>query len=122
MRGAPGMAAAGRGFHHRAYSGAESHVPRSSGGYGSRPYVPKEGAMARRSMRNPMYEVPFRITDNGAVTDLKSLYVYPDGHANLTFADGKNWPCADGIEVVEAITYIFREMQREAKKAHPPAQ
>jgi hypothetical protein len=69
-----------------------------------------------------MYEVPFRITDNGAVTDLKNLYVYPDGHANLTFDDGKNWPCADGMEVVEAITYIFREMQREAKKAHRPVQ
>lgn len=33
-----------------------------------------------------------RATEKGSAIDLKTIYVYPDGHANLVFADGANWP------------------------------
>jgi hypothetical protein len=33
-----------------------------------------------------------RSTPNGVVIDLKRLFVYPDGHAHLTFADRRTGP------------------------------
>lgn len=50
----------------------------------------------------------------GVKTRLKDLYIYPDGHANLTFADGTNWPLADQYEVMQAVAGLLRRMQRAA--------
>jgi hypothetical protein len=59
-------------------------------------------------------------TPKGVRIDLKSLYVYDDGHANLTFAkrDGEeiNWPMADPYEVVQLISgELLRPMQKRAR-------
>ena len=56
-------------------------------------------------------------TPNGVKIKLDTLYVYPDGHANLTFADGTNWPMADQYEVVNIITgELLHPMQKRADK------
>lgn len=56
-------------------------------------------------------------TPNGVKVALKALYVYPDGHANLTFADGTNWPLADEYEVVHWLTgNLLRPMQKQARR------
>lgn len=59
-------------------------------------------------------------TPKGVKVDLETLYVYPDGHANLTFADGTNWPMADPYEVVQIIAGgLLKPMQKRANvKAH----
>jgi hypothetical protein len=59
-------------------------------------------------------------TPKGVKIELKTLYVYPDGHANLTFADGTNWPIADEYEMVELLAgSLLRPMQKRARrKAH----
>lgn len=59
-------------------------------------------------------------TPKGVKIDLKSLYVYDDGHANLTFAkkDGEeiNWPMADPYEVAAIITgELLRPMHKRAR-------
>lgn len=63
---------------------------------------------------------PIEDTPNGVKVALKGLYVYPDGHANLTFADGTNWPLADEYEVIEYLSArLLRPMQKRARrKAH----
>jgi hypothetical protein len=54
-------------------------------------------------------------TPSGVKLDLKRLYVYPDGHANLIFADGTNWPLADPYEVVQLLASdLLRPMQKAA--------
>ena len=59
-------------------------------------------------------------TPKGVKIDLKTLYVYEDGHANLTFAkrDGEevNWPMADPYEVVQILAgELLRPMQKRAR-------
>lgn len=55
-------------------------------------------------------------TPKGVKLDLKTLYVYDDGHANLTFADGTNWPMADPYEIVEILSgELLRPMYKAAK-------
>lgn len=59
-------------------------------------------------------------TPKGVKIDLKTLYVYEDGHANLTFAkqggDEVNWPMADPYEVAAIITgELLRPMQKHAR-------
>jgi hypothetical protein len=66
-------------------------------------------------MADDLYRAPIRLTPKGAVVQLDKLYVYPDGHANLTFANGKNWPCTDGYQVVEALALLLRQLQKAAK-------
>jgi hypothetical protein len=63
---------------------------------------------------------PIEDTPNGVKVSLKALYVYPDGHANLTFADGTNWPLADEYEVVQWVSgNLLRPMLKRARrKAH----
>jgi hypothetical protein len=81
--------------------------------------------MPRRDLSNPIYEVPYRATDKrgkpltGAAVDLKALYAYPDGHFELVLGNGKEWPCADGLEAMEHFAYLLTELRRQAKKAHP---
>ncbi len=58
-----------------------------------------------------------RETPQGTRIDLRSLYLYPDGHANLVFADGTNWPMADPYEVVEILVEeLLIPMHRAAGK------
>jgi hypothetical protein len=62
-------------------------------------------------------DVRWRATPRGVKADLKHLYVYPDGHANLVFADGTNWPLADEYEVVEWLAgRLLRPMQQVAAR------
>jgi hypothetical protein len=64
-------------------------------------------------------------TPSGVKIELKSLYVYADGHANLVFGDNTNWPLADEYEAVELISgKLLRPMQKAARKVAkktPPA-
>jgi hypothetical protein len=56
-----------------------------------------------------------RDTPKGVVIDLKRLFVYPDGHAHLTFADDTNWPMNDPHEAMAIIAgELFRPMQKKA--------
>lgn len=57
-----------------------------------------------------------RETPKGVVIDLKRLFVYPDGHAHLTFKDDTNWPMNDPYEAVEIIAGdLLRPLQKAAK-------
>jgi hypothetical protein len=59
-------------------------------------------------------------TPRGVKIRLDTLYVYPDGHANLTFSDGTNWPMANPYEIVDIIVEeLLTPMQRRTNKAHP---
>lgn len=55
-----------------------------------------------------------RETPKGVVIDLKRLFVYPDGHAHLTFTDDTNWPMNDPYEVMELLSGLMRTMQKAA--------
>lgn len=55
-----------------------------------------------------------RETPKGVVIDLKRLFVYPDGHAHLTFKDDTNWPMNDPYEVMELLSGLMRTMQKAA--------
>jgi hypothetical protein len=57
-----------------------------------------------------------RNTNSGVAIDLKTLYVYPDGHANLTFSDGTNLPLADQYEVMECIVGMLRDAEKQARR------
>ena len=57
-----------------------------------------------------------RSTPKGVVIDLKRLFVYPDGHAHLTFKDDTNWPMNDPYEALEIIAgELLRPMQKRAR-------
>lgn len=57
-----------------------------------------------------------RSTPKGVVIDLKRLFVYPDGHAHLTFKDDTNWPMNDPYEVLEIISgELLRPMHKRAR-------
>lgn len=57
-----------------------------------------------------------RSTPKGVVIDLKRLFVYPDGHAHLTFKDDTNWPMNDPYEVVNILAgELLRPMQKRAQ-------
>lgn len=58
-------------------------------------------------------------TPKGVKINLGSLYVYEDGHANLTFRDDKNidWPMNDGLEIVSILVNdLIRPMHKRAKR------
>ena len=59
-------------------------------------------------------------TPNGVRVELDKLYVYPDGHANLVFVDGTNWPMKDEYEAIRILAgQLLRPMQKRARsKAH----
>jgi hypothetical protein len=60
---------------------------------------------------------PIEDTPSGVKVALKALYVYPDGHSNLTFADGTNWPLADEYELVGYLANeLLRPMQKRARR------
>lgn len=59
-------------------------------------------------------------TDTGVKIELGTLYVYPDGHANLTFPKTDddpqiNWPIADQYEAMSMFAGdLMRTMQKRA--------
>lgn len=56
-----------------------------------------------------------RETDKGVAIDLKRLFVYPDGHAHLTFKDDTNWPLNDPYQVMQVLGgELLRPMQKKA--------
>jgi hypothetical protein len=55
------------------------------------------------------------LTPKGAMVKLDKLYIYPDGHGNLTLRDGRNWPCNDSLEFVERMVLLFRQLHTAAK-------
>jgi hypothetical protein len=58
-------------------------------------------------------------TPRGVRIKIKALYVYPDGHANLTFADETNWPMADQYQAMQLLSgELMRVMEKRAKSAH----
>jgi hypothetical protein len=66
-------------------------------------------------------DVRIHHTDNGVRVNLGKLYLYPDGHANLTFpptsdAAEINVPLADELELVDELLNLVRRMKREARK------
>jgi hypothetical protein len=58
-------------------------------------------------------------TPKGVKVELKQLYVYPDGHANLVFKDNQeghgNWPMADALEFAEHMLYLYRTLVKQAR-------
>ena len=65
----------------------------------------------------PKKPTPLRDTDRGVAADLETLYVYPDGHMNLVFADGTNWPLADEFEAIELLSgKLLRPMLLRARR------
>jgi hypothetical protein len=59
-----------------------------------------------------------RETPKGVAVDLKRLFVYPDGHIHLTFADGTNWPANDPYEAIAIISgKLLRPLQQQARAA-----
>jgi hypothetical protein len=64
-------------------------------------------------MPNPVDHL-IRETPKGVVIDLKRLFVYPDGHAHLTFKDDTNWPMNDPYQAMESLSKLMRQMQKRA--------
>jgi prepilin-type processing-associated H-X9-DG protein len=58
-------------------------------------------------------------TEKGVKVELKTLYMYPDGHANLLFADGTDWPIADEYQLVQVLAGgLLRPMVKQARRLH----
>ncbi len=62
-------------------------------------------------------------TPKGVRVNLGKLYLYPDGHANLTFpavpetdTAELNMPLTDGLDVVDELVTLVRRMRNEVKK------
>jgi hypothetical protein len=68
-------------------------------------------------MANPdLYKADVKLTPKGAKIDLGTLYLYPDGHGNLTFADGRNWPFAEQLQTIEGLLDLVRMVQDAARR------
>jgi hypothetical protein len=79
-------------------------------------------------------QVPIVFTPKGVRATLGKLYMYPDGHANLTFDavpdegfDGVNLPLTNAVDVLSELTALVKRMndtvvkRRPAGKAPAPA-
>lgn len=84
-----------------------ARVPRQ-GATGRTSHIVQEDAMARSIDAN------IHLTPSGARLDLQSFYVYPDGHANLIFGDGTNWPLNDEYQVIQELSRLLRDVQKAA--------
>jgi hypothetical protein len=72
------------------------------------------------------YDVPIVPTPKGVRVSLEKLYLYPDGHANLTFApvpevgfSGLNLPLTTAVDVLQELTNLVKRMQDEVVKKRP---
>src|SRR5678810_592455 len=80
-------------------------------GYGASSHISHGGAMAH-SIDHLIVDTP-----KGVKIDLKTLYVYPDGHANLTFSDGTNWPVDDEYQLIQLLAgALLRPMKLQARR------
>jgi hypothetical protein len=66
-------------------------------------------------------DVHIHHTPKGVRVDLGKIYVYPDGHANLTFPSTSetaelNLPLIDDLDLISELTKLLRRMNREARK------
>ena len=62
-------------------------------------------------------DAPIEDTPKGVKVALKALYVYPDGHGNLEFANGDGWPLADEYEMIEWLSgRLLRPMLKQARR------
>lgn len=68
-------------------------------------------------------DVPIVPTPKGVRVSLEKIYLYPDGHANLTFApvpetgfDGLNLPLTNAVDVIQELVNLVKRMQDEVVK------
>jgi hypothetical protein len=71
-------------------------------------------------------DVPVVRTPKGVRVDLGSLYLYPDGHANLVFPPvptvgfrGVNLPLTRATHVIDELVAIVTRMEDEIVKKRP---
>ena len=71
-------------------------------------------------------DVPIVRTPKGVRVSLDKLYLYPDGHANLTFApvsdqefSGLNLPLTNAVDVLIELTTLVKRMNDEIVKGRP---
>ena len=71
-------------------------------------------------------DVPIGKTPKGVKVTLGKLYMYPDGHANLTFDPdpstgfaGLNLPLTNGVDVMYEFATLVKRMQDEVVKGRP---
>ena len=71
-------------------------------------------------------DVPIVPTPKGVRASLGKLYLYPDGHANLTFDavpeigfDGLNLPLTNAVDVIEELTGLVKRMNDQVVTKRP---
>jgi len=67
-------------------------------------------------MASSITDATIEHTPKGVKCKLDALYLYPDGHANITFADGTNVPCELHFDVMIQLATLLRLMQGELNK------
>ncbi|MGH2658565.1 MAG: hypothetical protein ACRDHS_02595 [Actinomycetota bacterium] len=77
--------------------------------------------MPRERSERGLATAPVRQTPNGAVADLVNiqglrLYVYPDGHMNLSGGDGDGYPFDSIAEFGAALMELLRRVEVEARR------
>lgn len=72
------------------------------------------------------HDVPIVNTDKGVRVTLGKLYLYPDGHANLTFGpvpdagfEGVNLPLTNAVDVIDELVTLVKRMQDQVVKGRP---
>lgn len=80
-------------------------------------HIPEGGAMASA------HDVPIVETPKGVRATLGKLYMYPDGHANLTFEPvpdasfvGLNLPLTNAVDVLDELTTLVKRMNDQVAK------
>ena len=71
-------------------------------------------------------DVPIVDTPKGVRVSLGNLYLYPDGHANLTFDpvpeqnfSGLNLPLTNAVDVLQELVGLVKQMQDKVVKGRP---
>jgi hypothetical protein len=71
-------------------------------------------------------DVPIVPTDTGVKVSFGDLYMYPDGHANLTFKAvpqrhfaSLNLPLTNAVDVMQELTNLVKRMQDEIVTKRP---
>jgi hypothetical protein len=72
------------------------------------------------------HDVPIVKTPKGVRVSLGKVYLYPDGHANLTFDPvpeqgfaGLNLPLTNAVDVLDELVTVVKRMQDEVVKGRP---
>jgi hypothetical protein len=71
-------------------------------------------------------DVPIVKTPKGVRVSLGKVYLYPDGHANLTFDpvpevgfNGLNLPLTNAVDVLDELVTLVKRMQDQVVKGRP---